>query len=618
MEEPQTQSIEFNVDLPKPKPTSLIAKIILAIGGLVLVGAVAAVILSRTATPTVDPTVKVMPADTMLLLSLNTQADQLPNFKAVGDAWQGSKEANQVNSALQLAFMQTGFNWEADIAPWLGERVTLGLVDLGGTDAGASDYRAPRFLIAVETRDRAKSDAFLASVRKELASKIEPSDYMTTTIHDDTYRGIPIVYLTSETNWSGDKPTVNDVVAYAPVNDLIVVTLNADYLKQAIDAALDGNNLAVSANYQTTMNALPGQNAFAMYMDFNQYMQAAMDMVVGVSSQLGSTPGSALAADPAKQLEQLQKAKETLQAMGGMGLAMTYEPTGIRFDSTVQLDAAKLPEAQRKLYEASYQAAANKVYESIPALAMVMLNGNNPAGYLKPFFDPNQPDPFASLPSMAGESFRDKVAQLEKLAGVDLNADLIDLLNGEFAFTMLPKVQTISDNPTAKPELPFEFAVMFDSSDAARVSATLDKLVQAIAAQSHGDVAWQSLSGLPYSVIMLDGKDTPVLTYGVVDGRLVIGSTSETLLAIQNAKQAPITGDETFKTATGVLPGTRTQTGYVNLQALWTWIEAQAKDSDPNVAAVLNYLGHFKWVSTGSGVPTDKLVRSEVHIGVGK
>ena len=483
MEEPQTQSVEFNVDLPKPKPTSLIAKIILAIGVLALVGVIAAVIISRTATPTIDPTVKVMPADTMLLLSLNTQADQLPNFKAVGDAWQGSKEANQINSALQLAFMQTGFNWEADVQPWLGERVTFGLIDLGSSGQVFGDAPdVPRFrsafIVAIQVRDQVKSEAFLASVRKELESKIKPSDYMTTTIHDEAYRGIPIVYLTSETNFMSDaKPTVSDVVAYAPVNDLIVVTANADYLKQAIDAALDGNNLAVSANYQTTMNALPGQNAFAMYMDFNQYMQAAMDMIVGVSSQLGSTPGRTPAVDTAKQLEQLQKAKETLQAMGGMGLAMTYEPTGIRFDAAVQLDMAKLPEAQRQLYEASYQAAANKVYESIPALAMVMLNGNNPAGYLKPFFDPNQPDPFAGLPSADGESFRDKVAQLEKLAGVDLNADLIDLLNGEFAFTMLPKVQTISDNPAAKSELPFEFAVMFDSSDAARVSATLDKLV---------------------------------------------------------------------------------------------------------------------------------------------
>jgi hypothetical protein len=565
----------------------------------------------------------VLPADTMLVMSVNTQADQLPNFQAVADAWQGSKEANQIKSALALAFMQTGFTWEDDVRPWLGERVTLGLVDLGNyTQPTASDStRGPLFFVVVQTRDRAKSDAFLADVRKKVESKIEPSDYMTTTIHDGTYRDVSMVYLTTESNWGSDKPVVNDVVAYSTVNDVIVVTTSADNLRKAIDASLDGKNLATSTNYQTTMSALPGQNAFAMYMDFNRYMQTIMDMTLGISTQMGQAPGQldgTPAPNIAKQQEQLQKLKETLQAIGGAGIAMTYEPTGIRFDTIVQIDLSRLPEAQRKLAEASYQAASNKIYESIPALAMVMLNGNNPAAYLKPFFDPAQPDPFASWPGTEGESFRDKIAQFEKLTGVNLNADLVDLFNGEFAFIVLPKVQTISDSPTTGFNLPFEVAVMFDSSDAARVSATLDKIAQAIAAQSKGAVAWQSLSGLPYSVIMLKGNKTPILTYGVVDGRLVIGSTSETLVAIQDAKQAPITGDATFKTATGLLPGSRTQTGYLNLQPLWTWIESQAKDTDTTASAVLNYLGHFKWVSIGSSVPSNNLVREEMHIAVGK
>jgi len=615
MEEPQMQSVEFNVDLPKPKPHGLIAKVLAGVGVLALVGVVAAVVISRTATPTVDPTVKVLPTDTMLVMSINTQTDQLPNYKAIAEAWAGSREANQVKSALELAFMQTGFNWADDVKPWLGERATVGLVDLGNYSrpSEADSMRGPTFFVVAQTRDRAKSDAFLANVRKELQRKIEPSDYVTTTIRDDAYRGIPIVYLTSETNWSGDKPVVNETVAYATVNDVIVLTTSTDNLKKAVDAALDGKNLSLNANYQTAMGALPGQNAFAMYMDFNRYMQAAMDMTLGISTQLGQDAGDAAK----KQQENLQKAMETLKAMGGMGLAMTYEPTGIRFDMAMQIDLAKLPEAQRKLYEESYKVAANKIYESIPAVAMVMLNGNNPAGYLKPFFDPNQPDPFANFPGMKDGSFRDKVAEFEKLVGVNLNTDLIDLLNGEFAFIMVPKAQTVSDNPTAKSDLPFEFALMLESSDAARVSATLDKMMQAIAAQSNGDVTWQSLSGLPYNVVMLDGNKTPVLTYGVVDGRLVLGSTSETLLAIQNAKQASITGDATFKTATGLLAGNRVQTGYMNLQPLWTWIDSQAKD-DSNVGAVLNYLGHFKWLSTGSGVPSNNLIRSEVHIGVGK
>jgi hypothetical protein len=615
MEEPQTQSVEFNVNLPKPGPRGLIAKLLIGVGALAIVGVIALVVISRTATPTVDPTVKVLPIDTMLVMSINTQSDQLPNFKAVADAWEGSKEANQIKSALELAVMQTGFNWADDIKPWLGERVTIGLVDLGNyTQPTASGgVRGPTFFVVVQTRDRAKSDAFLTNVRKELESKIKPGGYVTTTLRDDTYRGVPLVYLTSESNLSGDRPVINDVAAYATVNDVIVITTNTDNLKKAIDAALDGKNLSLNANYQTTMSALPGQNAFAMYVNFNQYVQLFMDLRLGLSQSKGGTPDPSVT----KQQEQFQKLQDTLKAIGGMGLAMTYEPTGIRFDETVQMDLAKLPEAQRKLYEASYQAAANKIYESLPALTMVMLNGNNPAGYLKPFFDPNQPDPFANFPGMGSASFRDKIAQLEQLAGVSLNADLIDLFNGEFAFVVLPKVQTVSDAPTSKTDLPFEVALMLDSSDAARASATLDKLVQAIAAQSKGSVAWQSLSGLPYSVVMLDGKDKPVLTYGVVDGRLVIGSSSDTLLTIQNAKQSPITGDATFKTATGVLPANRVQTGYLNLQPLWTWINSQAK-GDANVGAVLNYLGHFKWVSLGNGVPSNNLIRSEVHIAVGK
>jgi len=195
MEEPQTQSVEFDVNLPKPKPTSLFAKIVLAVGGLALIGAIAAVVISRTATPTVDPTVKVLPTDTMLIMSINTQTDQLPNFNALADAWAGSKEANQIESALELAFIQTGFNWTEDVKPWLGERVTLGLVDRGNytQPIDTDSPRGPTFFVVAQTRDRVKSDAFLVNARKEIERKIKPSDYVTTTVRDDVYRGIPLV-----------------------------------------------------------------------------------------------------------------------------------------------------------------------------------------------------------------------------------------------------------------------------------------------------------------------------------------------------------------------------------------------------------------------------------------
>ncbi len=110
-----------------------------------------------------------------------------------------------------------------------------------------------------------------------------------------------------------------------------------------------------------------------------------------------------------------------------------------------------------------------------------------------------------------------------------------------------------------------------------------------------------------------------MLTYGVVDGRFVIGTDSNTLLGIDNADQASLANDATFKQATGLLPGNRLNTAYLNFQPLWNLIEAQAKsDTSTGAGAVLNYLSHFKWVSSGAEAPANGLSRGSLHIGVAK
>ena len=78
-----------------------------------------------------------------------------------------------------------------------------------------------------------------------------------------------------------------------------------------------------------------------------------------------------------------------------------------------------------------------------------------------------------------------------------------------------------------------------------------------------------------------------MLTYGVVDGRFVIGTDSNTLLGIDNAEQASLANDATFKQAAGLLPGNRLNTAYLNFQPLWNRIDAQVKgtlDIGPGLA----------------------------------
>jgi hypothetical protein len=102
-----------------------------------------------------------------------------------------------------------------------------------------------------------------------------------------------------------------------------------------------------------------------------------------------------------------------------------------------------------------------------------------------------------------------------------------------------------------------------------------------------------------------------------VDGRVVIGTDSNTLLGIDNADQASLANDATFQQATGLLPDNRLNTAYLNFQPLWSLINAKPiEDTGAGFGEVLNYLSHFKWISSGAETPANGLSRGSLHIGV--
>src|SRR5512143_1828007 len=147
------ETTQYDVNLPKPRTRKVLAGALIAVLTLIIIGAAAAAIANRAAQGQADPTTRVMPANTMLYFSLNTHAEKLPNFSVIADAWKDSKEAKQVAAALELAFTQTGLNWEDDVQPWLGDRAAIGMIDFGGPDPNADrpsyfNYRPPFFLAA--------------------------------------------------------------------------------------------------------------------------------------------------------------------------------------------------------------------------------------------------------------------------------------------------------------------------------------------------------------------------------------------------------------------------------------------------------------------------------------
>jgi hypothetical protein len=611
-----SETTQFDVNLPKPRTHKVLIGVLVAVLVLGTIGVAAAAIANRTAQSQGDATANVMPPNTMLYFSLNTHADQLPNFNAVADAWKDSKEAKMVASGLELAFSQTGLSWADDVQPWLGERAAVGVIDLGGMDqtqGSDAKYRAPSFAIAVQTKDRTKSDAVLDTLLKQLSKSTGGS------IETETYRGIPITYLKST------NTAMPETGAVATINDVIVLTMNRDQLKAVIDAALDRQSLATSANYKTVMSSLPGQNVGAAYVDYNRYMDVVMQMTQSmqssfdnITSNLDTAQAEKFKKMQAQQQTQMAQLREMMKAMGGMGATLSYEPTGIRFDTAMQYDPAQMPADQRQMYESALTPASGKIFASLPASAIMAVDFNLKGGFLNKVMNPDLlATQFASL-GVSKEEITAKLDEFQKLLGVNLQTDVIDLMNGDAGFALMTRDQQKSDAMSYS--MPVELAVLLDSSDAGKLMGSFDKVMQGLSALSPtGGVKTQSLSGLPYSAILIDDK--PVLTYGVVDGRFVIGTDSNTLLGIDNADQNSLSNEATFKQATGLLPSNRLNTAYLNFQPLWNLINAEVKgtlDTGPGAGAVLNYLSHFKWMSTGAEAPANGLSRGSLHIGVGQ
>jgi len=391
-------------------------------------------------------------------------------------------------------------------------------------------------------------------------------------------------------------------------------------LKKVIDAALDGTNLAASEDFQTTLGALPNPNVGAAYMDFAKYSEALATMQAGMYSSFDYLDDSELAKQMREQQQkQLEQMQQMMQAFGGMGAAMTYEPGGIRFDAAMQIHFDRVPEAWRDLYNFDLPAPSNRIFDAIPSSAVVAMNTSNPAASWKALLNNPSWLALAFGGFYGGKDVSGQIAQFEQTVGIDLEADLLDLLNGELAFVVLPKPDQPTldtDGPYSYPRLPFEIAVLFDSSDPARASGSLDKLMNALVSLG-GHASLQPLDSLP-ATALLDEDGGVMLTYGVVDGRLVIGSNPDTLRAIDAADQSPLSADGAFKLAVSALPANRLSTGYARLEPLWNWLGSSFAGALKQECGPCNYLRPIKWLSF-SGETPDKasgIIRSTMHVAL--
>ena len=424
--------------------------------------------------------------------------------------------------AKQGAGQNNDFNYDRDIAPWIGTEIGFALLDVPAPSTSSSSSTPPGFVLMVASRDTAKSDDALKRFRAAAEAK-------GTAYTEETYQGVTIVSAKSS---SSTKSSSNSLGAYATYQSTVLLADSTDAVKKALDTKKAGGatNLASSAAYKSIVDKLPKDRA--------------MTVVADVRALAKSAPNSATRAPGA----------ETIDAISGVGLSLGFTDDGIRLDGVLTYDLTKLSDPAKKLF--TVPANPNKTLDVLPESMFVAISGQN----LKLYWDFYNAT--ISQDAQAKKQFDQSLQGIKTQTGIDMDADVFAWMTGEYALSVVPaKPLTDAMGPSAPP---VGLMVLIEAKDASLAKEKMTKISGALTKQ-----------GLTFSSKKVNGTDMQVVAgmeaqgitagYGFLDNFVVIGSAEDVLAAAVDGKKAPLNKSSEFTLGFKVLPQPNTGVGFLSI-----------------------------------------------------
>jgi Protein of unknown function (DUF3352) len=279
--------------------------------------AVAAVLLLAKPNVTIE---KMVPAtqDVMVIANLDPSLSQKANLLRAVHSFPDTSTDAAISKKLEDAFKDTGLSFSGDVQPWLGAEVGAS-AKLNFKNGGDSP-----FALFATSRDDAKARAALAKLRSGTVGK----KYRWS---DETFNGISIASGTPTT--TSEKP-----VAYSYVDHVVVIATSAGMIHDIIDTDQGRSaRLVDSADFKATMTLLPSDRLGVGYI-------AGASLVTGLKAEMSKPSSLGLPA---------LKTVDDLNALQGIGGALSATGTGIAFDLGVKLDSNKLSPSTRQAFTAT-------------------------------------------------------------------------------------------------------------------------------------------------------------------------------------------------------------------------------------------------------------------------
>ena len=520
---------------------------LLAVLAVAILAVVGVLVLSGGGnTPPSTAAAKVIPSDALVVLNLSTDEERDGVKRALAVAGRLPSFA-PARQALERRFgtRQGPIDFARDVRPWLGNEVALAVLPTGGQVSQSE--------IVVDVKDRGKAESFINRTAGG-SGRVE-------------YKGIEI-------------RRYGAVTTAFVAGDLVIAPENV--IRGAIDLSQGrGDNLAKARLFQKAYDGLPAGRALDLFVsrDGVRRLLAPQGGVLGLAGTLIDQPA--------------------LSAVGG---AVTAEGSQAKLTVRTVLDPALA-----KATPPGFKPYTPELLRNVPsgALAYLGVAGlDRAAGRLLGLAGATGVNG-ANLSQLA-KSAR---ATLAKRAGVDIDRDVLSVLRGETALSVLPALPA----PT--------LALIAQTPNERRTRVALSKLqvplarlftVPAAGAGQAPTFQERNVDGIDAFQLRL--APTVELDYAVFDGKLVI---STSLAGIQRVKdvKASLDDDAAFESVLGNRPSTVTSLVFLDFGQLLALGERTGLRQDPAYLAVRNDLNRVRAVGMATTAGKDETT-AEISIAL--
>jgi len=431
----------------------------------------------------------------------------------------GDPIEDAVSEIDRLLLEETKFDLTNDIVPWMGRGVGLGVSTLGLAGDEAE------FITAIDVRDSGKFREFFP----KLQATIEESDGP---LVESEYEGVTIYT-------AGDG-------AFALSKAVFLIGSSSFAVRDAIDAQL-GESLADSPDFEATLDRLPANRVFTGWIDASAYT----DELAG----LGTLSGGGLI-EPG-----LFNSDDFPMSYGFSG---RFVDAGVRFDfvAIYPEDSDFLdPWRDGRLNTAELAPDSTLGFLAVPP-------------FVEQYTD--------LLREELAEEYDDARSQVFEGFGIDLEADLLALLDGEFGFVVTRETGGLMDREF---EIPLGFAAFLGTSEQDHLRSTLTQFVD----DSRDSIDILGPFGDPelYEVTgTFEGANIP---FGVDYGYLMVATERRTLEDIFRDSDNKLVDDPTFKNAASELHDMEL-VFYVDMLKVYNLLESQDETVPDEVRALESML----------------------------